>query len=299
MKKTILLLTVSLMISVTSFCQAPEDKADASSSDSGKTTLLFVGASDIQKSLNEGDEIAANTGIGVIFRRQWPDTNRLIKDFEFNFSINIASTVDSIRGIYENGNINNSRDFGIYVLLPMNSGQATRFNLNAYFVSNKINIAPKWISASPLYLSNIFNGVNIEFVASNRVWTNSLQSKYATGMLGKIGVFHEFVPNSIRLTKGYSIKAGVSYSFRGIYGDVGFDTESSKEFRKSILGTEEIQFHGWEFDLGFRLKNIEARVSIPYLYAKDSNVPGLSGTQFITSISFIGGFPISLQKGVN
>jgi hypothetical protein len=267
------------------------------SNEGSQTTLSFVGAGDVQKSINEGPSATANTGLGVLFSQQWTDHRRLISGFEFDFSINVASTADTIHATYTTeGAVTNSRDFGTYLLLPMNSGQATRFKLYSYFNPDKLGFFKNSLTLNPHYLTNLISGFNVEFVASNRVWSSQLDQLNATGMMIKMGIFHEFVPASIRLEKDYSIKIGVSGSFRGIYGDAGFNDVETQAFRMDLLGTIGRQFYGVEVDLSIRIKNIEARVSIPGLRGTGNPVPGLSDTQFVTSITFVGGFPISVAK---
>lgn len=264
-----------------------------SEEDNSTTRITFVGAGDIQKSISEGSDIAANTGVGVVLYREWKK-NKWFTDMELDFSINVASTVDTVKGEYASNPIQSKREYGSYLLLPMNSGQATRLNMNTYFTTDKINISP---SKNKFYLTNLINGFNINLIASNRIWSIDSSARNATGVLFKFGLFHEFIPNRIRQDekKGYSIKAGISYSFRGLYGDAGFINAEGDKFRMQTIGHTQTRYHGIEIDLSFRLKNIEARVSIPTLNSNGENVPGLTSTQFITSISFIGGFPISIK----
>jgi hypothetical protein len=275
---------------------ASSNEDDQTKTTGGKATLYFVGTGDVQKSISEGTELAANTGVGVIFNREWD--NKPIRDFGLEFSINVASTVDSIIGTYNNDRqINNSRDFGTYVLLPMNSGQATKLFTHSYLDRELFKIYKNTNEPShDLYLTSIINGFYFEALASNRIWTDSSISKNATGMMFKFGLFHDFIPDDVRRKNGYSITIGLAYSFRGIFGDAGFNNDESNKFRQGLLGTEKTKYSGFEIDLGFRIKNIEARVMIPNLFSGDTKVPGLSETQFITSISFIGGFPIKLNE---
>lgn len=289
------------MLKVYSGAESSKSRGAIDAPSGGKTILQFVGAGDIQKSLSEGSDFAANTGVGVIFIRDWEDQTRLVSDFNFDFAINVASTVDTIKAEFDaNNNVTNTREFGSYILLPMNSGQAVKFSMNAYFGTEKWGVSKigKRDFKKPVSLFSVINGVSIDFIGSNRAWSINDATTYATGFLFQAGLFHDFVPNDIRNEKGYSIKFGVAYTFRGIYGDAGFDTEDAQQFRRTVLNSNDRQFHGYEFGMSFRLKNIEAKVSMPRLFVEDNSIPGLSNTQFITSISFIGGFPLDLKKEV-
>jgi hypothetical protein len=64
-----------------------------------------------------------------------------------------------------------------------------------------------------------------------------------------------------------------------------------------LLGTRKKTFFGGEVVLSLRLKNIRAEASVPMLVprAASQSVPGLTGTQFITTISFVGGFPLRIN----
>jgi hypothetical protein len=288
-----------------------------------KVALWFVGAGDIQKSISSGTELAANTGLGVILRRQWKAGERFFSDFDLDFSINVASTVDTISAKYKGSEVvpMNQRDFGTYILLPMNSGQATRFKLNAYtddFFMKKSRYVREskdttgwstWSKKSHRFmvglnrfsetiLNNIISGVSTEFIASNRVWQDSTNVINATGLAFSVGVFHDFIPNDIRKEEGYSIKFGVSYIHRGIYGDAGFKKNANAtKMREKLLGNGTTQFGGVQGNLSLQIKRIEARVLMTYLASKEAGqVPGLSQYQFLTSITFSGGFPIKLQK---
>jgi hypothetical protein len=269
-----------------------------------QTELSFVGAGDIQKSINDGSIPSANTGLGVILSQRNKNPRSLLESYEIDFSINVASTADSIQSTYNNkGELTNKRDFGTYLLLPMNSGQATRLKTYTYLNPERWILNPNGRN-NPLSLAHFISGFKFEFVASNRVWDNSTGADSlptsiamnAAGFSFKMGIFHDFVPRKIRLEKNFSIRFGVNFSFRGIYGDAGFNNSDTEAFREALLGTKTRQFWGHEFDLVIRIKNIEAKVAISGLQGGKSSVTGLTDTQFVTSISFVGGFPIKLKN---
>ena len=86
--------------------------------------LDFVGNGNLQSSISQGDDIQASTGLGVIFERFFNGNSPLFESFELEASINVASTVDAIEAETNDANqITNRRDFGTYVLNPLNSKQ--------------------------------------------------------------------------------------------------------------------------------------------------------------------------------
>ena len=99
-----------------------------------------------------------------------------------------------------------------------------------------------------------------------------------------------------RRKKGYSIRLGVNYAGRSIQGDLG----RQREIRKELLSNVERNYHGLEFVLAGRFKNIQAEALLPWLHIganNDRTFPGLSGVQCNTTISFVGGFSLDLTEG--
>lgn len=249
------------------------------------TELYFVGTGDIQQNISQiKDDIAASTGVGVIFWRMFGKKLNFL-ELQLEARISIASTVDTIQAKYQANSLINMREFGSYILAPLVRGQATTINTLWYFADNDehkpIN---KWI-----------DGFQIDFIAANQVFKDSVTSINASVLGLKAGVFHEFVPTYNRLKQGYSIRLGVNYILRGVRGDLGTSSPQSTVLRKSLLGVSERLFHGPEFLLAFKLKNLKAQAALPVVFSKQSGSTfGLTGTQFITTISFIGGFPLRL-----
>lgn len=289
-------------------------------------TISFVGQGNIQESLNSGAKPAANTGIGVVYRENSSRPYSFLHNITIDFSINIASTVDTIKSANtflttpiaatspSNKNVNtvtNRADFGSSALLPLNSGQAFAFNFIGYFTNKGGENGNYRRNAAPKPLAKIVSGFNLSFAGSNRNWsydsltvinnggtlTNRVvPSIFKTSLMSLyVGPFFEFItPSKVNnYGQNASITLGLGYSARWIFGDAGQATQ--KELRTNLLGSPQTRFDGWEISLGLRFYNIKAEVHVPFLSTK-SNIPGLSGTQLTTFIGFSGGFPIDLTK---
>lgn len=288
MKRTRILLALFLIISFKlSYSQTHKYLAP----EGGETKINFVGNGDIQKTISENSGIQANTGLGINFFRLWngrnDKTRGLIKNIELDFVINVASTADTITSRLENGVIANRRDFGSFILNPVNSKQATFLNFNAYTNNDR-----DWGKGKLNFFRNILSGFNFRFIASNAIWTNT-SSVHLSGFLMRAGIFHDFVPDDNRLLDDYSVTVGVNYSYRGVLGDIRF--KENEQFRHTLLSSSRVKYHGIEFNAGLRFKNIRAEVQVPMFKYADTEVVGLTNTQFVTSIRFIGGFPLSLS----
>lgn len=239
--------------------------------------------------MSEGSEFAANTGMGVVFRRFFFDSSGLVdperktSDIQLDFSINVASTVDTIIAEYANGSLVNARDFGTQVLLPTNSGQAFKLSYYQYFNPSKCEIF-KWLS-----------GVNFNIAASNRVWQDSIMARNVTTFSLRTGVFHDFIPNNMRLENDYAIRVGGAFTYRSILGDASFGEVDVNEFRERLLGTIQRNYAGFELFGELKFNNLVFSVSLPMILGSQ-RVPGLSRAQFVTSVGFVGGFPLKLEK---
>lgn len=263
-----------------------------------KVYIDFVGSGDIQKSISEGKDINANTGLGIIFER-FNGYKKIIQSFELEAVINIATTADSINSTITNNIIQNQRDFGTYILNPISAKQALFINSNIYFgypsgssVTNGFN-----------KVAQVISGINLRFISSNSVWKYSDSSKNLGALAFRIGLFHEFIPDNYRLSgKGtpdegrskYSLFFGVYRTYRGIFGDI--KSKNNSFFRNKILGSEQTSFKGTEMNFGFRLNNLRAEFQMPLLKEKDKSIEGLTNTQFLFSVRFIGGFSLKLNK---
>lgn len=263
----------------------------------GETTFVapppiieFVGDANIQKSLNNGSGIPANTGIGVVYREILPPKYNkfFLFSLELGLTINVASTADTLKTMYDaSQKLLNSSDFGNSILLPSNSGQAYNLYTKFYFTNDRTG---KQENPSPIFY--ILSGGYINLNGSNRNW-NDIESKQnikASTLSFQAGLFHEFIAPSAR--ENYSITLGAGYTSRRILGDIV--SVSNEDLRKRILGTTKTFYNGYEVIIGLRLKNIKAEVRIPVLSNKES-IPGLTGTQPNTFIGFTGGFPLKLN----
>lgn len=275
-------------------------------------TISFVGQGNIQQSLNSGAAIAANTGIGVVYRQNSSRRYGVLHNIEVDFSINVASTVDTIKSVNNSKNeVTNKQDFGNSVLIPTNSGQAFSFNFKGYFTERGGPGGNYKRNSNALSLGGVLSGFNIAFSGSNRNWEYVEYTDPAstapvpapvsvkTSLLSLyVGPFFEFVTPSKSNNYGQnaSITLGAGYSGRWILGDVQQGDHSN--LRSNLLGSTTNSFNGYEVLLALRFYNIKAEVHVPFLSNK-ANIPGLSGTHMTTFIGFSGGFPIDLTKKSN
>jgi hypothetical protein len=271
-------------------------------------TISFVGQGDLQQSLNSGQKIAANTGIGVIFRQSSNTHFGILHDIEVELSLNIASTVDTIKSINQ-GSLNssvqtvtNKQDFGNSVLLPLNSGQALSFNFKGYFTRRGGETGNFRRNESPKPLGGVLSGFNISLNGSNRNWqyVDTIAATKPTLVKASllslyIGPFYEFyAPSSgTDYNRDISITLGAGYSGRWILGDV--QQGSQADFRTKMLGTTKNSFNGGEVIIALRFYGIKAEAHLPF-FSNKTSVPGLTGSHLTTFIGFTGGFPIALKK---
>lgn len=281
-------------------------------------SIEFVGQGDIQQSLNTGAKIQANTGVGVIYRENSRRAYGILHHIEVDFSINVASTVDTIKSINDrsitnnsiSNKVTNSAAFGNSVLLPLNSGQAFSFAFTGYLTERGGKAGNYQRNAAPKPIAKFLSGFKVTLAGSNRNWEyDSLSLNKAdmttietsahivkTSLLsGYAGLFYEFITPKPENNYGQnaSITLGAGLTGRWILGDVRDDAETAR--RTALLNSNRNSFIGYEIQLGLRFYNIKAEVHLPFLPHKD-NIPGLSGTQMTTFIGFSGGFPIDLTK---
>jgi hypothetical protein len=297
----------------------------------------FVGKGDIQKSISEGSDLEANTGVGIIFERH-RKVESWFQGFELETTINIATTADTIESSFSGTSLQNRRDYGTYVLNPISTKQAFYANALLYFgypskalakakkaardeldkevkevlEKDKANNASDrelnaamaaYTAANEDQLStfgkiaSVISGANIRIITSNSVWKFKDTAVHLGVLALRIGVFHEFLPDNIRFNDDgrteYSLFAGIHYTYRGIFGDLA--NTNNIGVKNQILGTTQKSYKGLEINFGFRLKNIRAEFQMPFLKGKDAPVDGLTDTQFLFSIKFIGGFGLKLN----
>lgn len=298
---------VSILLLLLGFnVQAQFSNENYSSEEVGKmglTEIRFVGSGNIQLAMETGEDLAASTGLGAIFWRIWPNekyghvkNNDILEnmsglELQLEVKINVASTADTISALYNiNNSIVNRRSFGNYILAPLSSGQATTIN-SLWYLKPKSYNKNSGVTKRKLFFIPFIDGIELSAAATNQVWTNNSISSNVSILAWRSGIFHEFLSDPIRRMKGYSIRFGASYTGRSIQGDVGRE----ETFRFNLLGNEAKTYHGMDFTLSLRLQNIRAEATLPVMHiGSKMPVSGLSGSQFVTSISFVGGFPLAL-----
>lgn len=272
--------------------------------------IQFVGSGEVQKAITQGSELPVNTGIGVTYRKEFnPDTilqkkirtesTKFRKEefkeyakgdlasrpsrlhpllFELEAVINIASTADTLSVERVNGYIVNRSSFGSGINTPINSRQSAKLAARIY--------CKDFIS--------ILDGYEGSLYINNRSWQINDTTNIGAGALNiKLGFFADVIPN--KYLEDYSIRLGVvPFGFKFLIGDI--TQKSNNVNRTEIIGSNDVFFYSPELNLSLRLKNIEAKFSLPVTITPDANIPGLSGMQFITSISFTGGFPLQLNE---
>ncbi|MBC2844906.1 hypothetical protein [Winogradskyella flava] len=215
-----------------------------------------------------------------------------VKSYEIEATINVAATTDTISAEFnENMLIRNQRDFGFFILNPFTNDQSLFINTNVYLNPD----GDHWMNN----VAKIISGFNGRVIASNSVWNVGENQNINLGVLAlRCGIFHEFLPdNKIRDEDGktkYSVFLGLNMGYRGIFGDI--ISENNRDLRIATLGTDRTDFSGLEFNFGFRLENIRAEFQMPFLFGSDRNsILGLTNTQFLFTIRFVGGFGLKLN----
>lgn len=262
----------------------------------------FVGSGDIQKTVSEGKEINANTGLGIIFERyRGVFTN--FQSLEFESYLNIFTTADTLIAERTNNDLTNRRQFSSYLLNPVSAKQSVYINANIYFGykykdpnKNKFPIVRSDLTKFGKF-ARIVSGLNARFIASNNIWKIGDTSRNLGALYARFGVFHEIVPDNTRIgvngRSKYSCFFGINYSLRQLYGDLSSDKNA--DIRKLFLNTDRKTFGGLELNFGFRLKNLRAEFQMPILSDKKAAVEGLTNTQFLFSVKFVGGFGLKLN----
>lgn len=264
------------------------EKGNAQDSINGKPSpiLTFFGNGDMQKSLDEGEKLPANTGLGVSYRQLYaPGVGKgllwkFVDRLELEATINVASNVDTIIAAYDSTFVTNNSEFGSSILTPLNSGQAIKIGLRLNFDRSR--------------LVRLIDGVKAKYVGSNRNWMamegTTPKVIKATNNCLRVGLFHEFIPKN--LLDDYSINLAVNLAYNSVKGDVGL--EQNGALRQSLMGSSAKKFLGPEVSLEIRLRNLKAEFAYSWLQSK-TEVPGLTGGRMVTTISFIGGFGLGLR----
>jgi len=283
---------------VLSLTTEPKSKSVSRTDTNTRVYLDFVGSGDIQKSISEGKDINANTGIGIFYERYNGSDEKIIQSFELEATINIASTADSLSAQIKNSSLQNQRIFGTYVLNPISTLQSININSNIYFGY------PKNDNGYTIWgkIAHAVSGANVRVISSNNVWRYNNTAANLGVISVRGGIFHEFVPDNFRLNQDmrsrYSIFFGINYTYRRIIGDLS--SRANTDLRRDFLGQDEVKFKGIELNFGFRLNNLRAEFQMPNLVGqRDKGSPklvdGLTNRQFLFSIKFIGGFSLKLD----
>jgi hypothetical protein len=291
LRRSVPVIMLVLFILMTSREASAQVAAKADSTEEEEEPVLnFYGSGNIQKALEGEDALPANTGLGVNYYHTFTGTpSRLAKYFrtlEIDASINVASTVDTLEAEYDTltGQISNSSNFGSSILTPLNSGQAVKLCLRMDFKGKLFG----WF----------IDGLKIKYVGSNRNWNikdtvasvERFKVFQVTNNYFRAGLFQEFLPE--KYLNDYSINFGLYFAYNSIKGDIGL--RSNGELREETIGTKKRNFMGPEVALEIKLKNLRAEFGYSFLGA-GREVPGLTSGRLITTISFVGGFPLKLD----
>lgn len=258
--------------------------------------LYVVGSGELQKTINQGDKLPASTGIGVFYERK--TINNPILKFELEAIINVASNADTIFTIYKNDFVNNKRDFGSYLMSPTMSKQSTYIHYRSY--RNELLTKRYLQEQRRPYIC----GWDARMALSSRVFydTKDGNNYHASSLYLLIGPFYEFIPQNSQKGSSkdpidnISITFGISGSFRMLIGDI--IQKDNQDFQKKIFNNNKnLVLLGAEPNFQIKLENIVFEATLPVLFNvsnKGTSIPGLSGIQFLTSIRFIGGFPLKV-----
>ncbi|WP_203258310.1 hypothetical protein [Hyunsoonleella ulvae] len=301
MKKSIIL----FLFSTSLFSQNP---SSVPTNAPNQFHIDFVGTANLQQNINEANEgVQGSAGLGVIFERYFlkrtnngvlkdESKNKFIESIDMEAYINVASSIDSLRADVESDGITNQRLFGTYLLNPVSPKQSIFINTNIFF-----NPEIAWEKGS--WFTKVFSGANVRINASNVLWNYSDGvdtnfSRNAGAISFRFGLFHEFLPNDkIRDDKNkrkFSVSLGLHYGSRHIRGDISSSRNDTT--RELFLGTKDLNFSGLEPSFGFRLNNIIAEFTMPFLLGSSkTSIDGLTDTQFQFSIRFVGGFSLKVN----
>lgn len=270
------------------------------SSQEGFAEGTVIGSGELQKSISSGQDIAASTGLGLMYWRIWPDDEGGV-ELQLDLVINVASTVDTLIATTENNLITNNISFGNYILTPAIAGKSTEINAVFYFEDENLRTPGKtkigkWLTYIDGVQFNAFGASELwrydsTYVISDQETLSKARFTDVSVFGWRTGIFYDFISEEIRRTKGFSVRLSASYIGRAIQGDGGHKSSEATHMRKKFLLSEKTTYHGIEFGLTARFGNITAKAVVPIMPYSDTSVPGLSGTQFITTIGFVGGLP--------
>lgn len=248
--------------------------------------LKFVGGGDFNTISNNSESTnTANLSLGFYLRREFSKGQTIIlKDIELDIGFNIASTADTLY------NRLGSRDFGNFILNPINQKQSARVDIYSHFKSGENSALPDWFT-------RVIEGSFLRFYASNNVLVNSTaannEDAQFTALNFKWGLFHEFMPNNVARKENISILLGFAYSMRGVYGDI---VQNNKEELMAITDSTKNTFHGLDMVFSAKFNDFRVEFIVPFIHDGGTEILGLTNTQFLTSFRFLGGFNIGSKS---
>lgn len=242
--------------------------------------ITFVGEGNLQSSLTSGDKLSPNTGLGVTLNRWFEDESK-IRQFSISLSISVANSFDTINAQLDNNLVSNQRDFGSFLLIPTNNKQSALLTSTFYF--NRVNNK----------LAKVFSGASFTFLGARSIWHLNSIDYHMAAVQWKLGVFHDFVPDKYRYQNGYSIIVGANFGGRYLLGDINY--KANETARDQFINTKSKSFYAFEMYAQIKLRNIIAEVNLPLFFNSDE-VPGLTRSQLVTTIRFIGGFPLKIEN---
>jgi len=256
--------------------------------DSDIKAFNFVGGGDLNSiSQNGGNATAGNISLGLHYIREFPE-NTIFSDIEVDFGINVSSTVDSFSFV-------NERSFGNYILNPINSRQSARLDFYSVFHDVRKKDSNGKRTGKYEWYSLLFDGAFFRFFGSNALWDFNGRQTHVTALHWKLGLFHELIPDRVARESNSSVLVGIAYGQRAITGDIKDDLDLFED----LFGTRKTTYGGWDIVFSVKFNNIRAEFLIPIINSDDAgnSIRGLTDTQFITQVRFIGGFPLRLNSG--
>lgn len=248
--------------------------------DRDTTFLDFVGTGNVQRSLDNGEGLPASTGLGVMLDEYHIDKSIFwgtVYRVRFSGQINVANTEDTLAIEYKpDGALKEPSAIGEAIMTPLVGRRAADLDLMLFFDSATVG--------------SFLSGMHVKYTGSNRLLSDTATTVKATMNAIRLRLFHDIVGR--KYNKDFNVLIGAGWAYNSIRGDVGLAANES--FRGRLLGTKRKAFNGLEIFAQFRIKNIKAEFSYTWL-DPGGNIPGISGGRMITTVSFVGGFPVKLN----
>lgn len=258
------------------------------------THFEFVGSGNIQRSLDEGEGLPASTGLGLILDeyhvapqifRGW--VNRV----RFSGQINVANTQDTLTAeIGPTGRISEPSLLGEAIMTPLVGRRAVNLDLMVFFSDTVRRIKKDGTEVKKRRPIGIMSGMQVRYTGSNMTLADTTGAVKSTMNAMRFRLFHDILSKDYN--KDFNVLIGAGWGFNSLRGDVA--QSSYRDFRTRWLGTTTVKFAGIEAFAAFRIKNIQAEFSYTWL-DRTGSVPGISGSRMVTTISFVGGFPVKLN----